>query len=227
MIFIKMIAFLGLVACLGVATGLESTKNVQGDQLPPGDWTVGFHLYQAEGFDSLPVRVTGITSQGNTGLTKVALRNRSLKPVTAVKIGWYVSTEDGPGTILAKGESPLLALPQTLQANESLQLSLPPVSLAKILRPVVKGNSLRGDFSIQVAVTEVVYQGGLTWKFSQPDNVTQIKMQYAHPRPPGCGYSCRWIAESGSYACVADSQDVRCGSMGDMCVTEACDPGGN
>lgn len=227
MIVIKMIAFLGLLACLTVTTGYQNTNAVQGDQLPAGDWTVGFHLYQAEGFDLIPVRVSGITSQGNKGLTHVALRNRVLKPVTAVKIGWYVSTEDGPGTILAKGESPLLALPQTLQANASLQLSLPPVSLARILRPVVKGNSLRGDFSVQVAVTEIVYEDGLTWKFSQPDNVTQIKVQYAHARSQGCGFSCRWIAETGSYACVADSQNVRCGSMGDMCVTEACDPNGN
>jgi hypothetical protein len=227
MIIIKMIAFLGLVACLAAATGYESTNTVQGDQLPPGDWTVGFHLYQAEGFDSIPVRVTGITSQGNKGLTNVALRNRSLKPVTAVKIGWYVSTEDGPGTILAKGESPLLALPQTLQADESLQLRLSPVSLAKILKPVVKGNSLRGDFSVQVAVTEIVYEDGPAWKFTHPENVTQIKVQYAHANPQGCGFSCRFVAETGSYACVADSQNVRCGSMGDACITEACDPNGN
>jgi hypothetical protein len=227
MSIIKMIAFLGLVACLAVATGYEGTSAVTEDQLPAGDWTVGFHLYQAEGFDSIPVRVTGITSQGNTGLTSVALQNRSLKAVTAVKIGWYVSTEDGPGTILAKGESPLLVLPQTLQANESLQLRLSPVSLAKILRPVMKRNSLRGDFSIQVTVTEIVYEDGLTWKFSQPDNVTQIKVQYAHARPQGCGFSCRWIGETGSYACAADSQNVRCGSMGDTCITEACDPNGN
>jgi len=227
MIVIKMIAFLGLFACLAVATGFERTQTVQGDQLPAGDWTVGFHLYQAEGFDSLPVRITGITSQGNKGLTNVALRNRSVKAVTAVKIGWYVSTEDGPGTILAKGESPLIALPQALQADESLQLRLSPVSLAKILKPVVKGNTLEGDFSVQVAVTEIVYEDGPTWKFTHPDNVTRIKVRYAHANAQGCGFSCRFIAETGAYACVADSQNVRCGSMGDTCITEACDPNGN
>lgn len=227
MIRTRLIAVLVLLACLAVAMGYESTNPAQGDQLPIGEWTVGFHLYQAKGFDSIPVRVTSITSRGNIGLTNVALQNRSVKPVTAVKIGWYVSTEDGPGTILAKGESPLLTLPETLQANESLQLSLSPVSLAKILKPIVKGNTLRGDFSIQVAVTEIVYEDGPSWKFSQPDNVTQIKVQYAHAQPPMCGFSCRWIAESGAYACVADSQNVRCGSSGDTCITEACDPNGN
>jgi hypothetical protein len=217
MIIVKMIAFLGLVACLAVATGHETTNKMQGDQLPAGDWTVGFHLYQAEGFDSLPVRVTGITSQGDKGLTKVALRNRSLKAVTAVRIGWYVSTENGPGTILAKGESPLLALPQALQADESLHLSVSPVSLAKILKPVVRGNTLRGDFSVQVAVTEIVYEDGPPWKFSQPANVAQIKVHYAHAPQGGCGQICRWIPSLG-YVCESVQQNVRCIVFGESCI---------
>jgi hypothetical protein len=226
MIIVKMIAFLGLLACLAVATGYERTNTVQGDQLPAGDWTVGFHLFQAEGFDSIPVRVTGITSQGNKGLTNVALRNRSLKAVTAVRIGWYVSTENGPGTILAKGESPLLALPQTLQANENLQLSLQPVSLAKILKPIMKGNTLRGDFSIQVAVTEIVYEDGPGWKFSQPANVAQFKVHYAHAPQGGCGQVCRWIAGVG-YVCESVQQNVRCIVFGESCIVESCESGGN
>ena len=225
----KMIAILVLLVSLAVAMGYESTNDVE-DRLPGGDWTIRFHLYQAEGFDSIPVRVFKVRSEGEKGLTEVGLRNRSSKSVIAVRIGWYVSTEGGPGTILAKGESPLLALPATFQANETLQFNVPPVSLVKILKPLLKRNTLQGDLGVQVLVTEIVYEDGSTWKFPQPDNVAQIKVQYAHaPAPQGpCGYTCAWIPATESYACVADSQNVKCaGGPGTPCVTEACDSGGN
>ena len=207
-----------LLVFLAVAMGYE------GERLPGGDWTVGFHLYQAEGFDSMPVRVIGVKSEGDKGLTRVELRNRSSKGVAAVRIGWYISTEGGPGTILARGESSLLSAP--LHANESVQLSIPPVSLARILKPAVRSNTLRGDFSVQVAVTEIVYEDGSTWKFSQPANVAQIKVQYAHAPQGGCGQICRWIPAIG-YVCESVQQNVRCIVFGESCVVESCDSGGN
>lgn len=223
MIVKKMIAVLVLLVCLVVAMGYEE------DRLPGGDWTVRFHLYEAEGFDSIPVRVTSVRSEGDKGLTEVGLRNRSSKSVIAVKIGWYVSTEGGPGTILAKGETPLLALPATLPANETLQLNVPPVALVKILKPLLKRNTFDEDLGVQVLITEIVYEDGSTWKFPQPDNVAQIKVQYAHaPAPQGaCGWSCRWIPSTESYVCEADSQNVRCSVGPGYCMVQACDSGGN
>jgi hypothetical protein len=200
-------------------------NNAENKQLPRNGWAVGFHSYRAEGFDSIPVRVISVTSKGNQGLTNVELRNRSSKPVTAVKIGWYVSTEDGPGTVLTKGESPLLSLPATLQADERLQLKVPPVSLAKILKPVVKGNTLRGDFSVQVAVIEIVYEDGSTWKFSEPNNVARVQLNNAHALPPGCaGQTCKWKAEIQAYQCEASSGEL-CTNSGDSCTSSACGSG--
>jgi hypothetical protein len=207
-----------LLLFLAVAMGHE------GERLPSGGWTVGFHLYQAEGFDSMPVRVIGVKSEGDKGLTGVELRNRSSKPVSTIRIGWYVSTEGGPGTILAQGETPLLSA--SLHADESAQFSIPPVSLAKILKPIMKGNTLRGDFSIQVAVTEIVYEDGPSWKFSQPANVAQIKVHYAHAPQGGCGQVCRWIAGVG-YVCESVQQNVRCIVFGESCIVESCESGGN
>jgi hypothetical protein len=205
---------------------LVAVMGHEGNRLPGGDWTVGFHLYQAEGFDSMPVRIISIKSQGDRGLMGVGLRNRSSKPVNAVRIGWYVSTEGGPGRILTKGETPLLSLPATLRSEESLQFDLPPVSLAKILKPAAKSNTLRGDFSVQVAVTELVYEDGSTWKFSQPANVAPIKAQYAHAPQGGCGQICRWIPSLG-YVCESVTQNVRCIVFGESCIVESCDSGGN
>lgn len=222
----KIIVIPMVLVCLAVATGYEVRDTSEAERLPGSGWSVGFHLYQAERFDSLPVRVTSITSKGNKGLTDVELRNRSTKAVSAVKIGWYVSTVNGPGTILTQGESSLLSLTAPLQANEKSEFSVPPISLAKILKPMVKGNTLRGDFSVQVAVTEIVYEDGSTWKFSQPDNVAQIKVRYAHAQG-GCGYSCVWIPESESYACVQTLANTKCILMGGVCITQQCEGSGD
>jgi hypothetical protein len=217
----KMIAIPLLLVCLAVATGYEIRDN---DRLPGGDWSVGFHFYQAEGFDSIPVRVTSVKSEKGKGLSAVELRNRSSKSVAAIKIGWYVSTEGGPGTILAKGESPLLSLPSILNEDESLQFNLPPVSLRKILNPVIKGKTLSGDFSVQVAVTEIVYEGGSTWKFSAPGNVARIKLEYAHAAG-ACGYACRWTGTG--FACVLGEPGEDCTAYPDSCTVSWCPPGGN
>ena len=219
----KMLAIPILLLCLAVTTGHGIEDN---DRLPAGDWSVGFHLYQAEGFDSIPVRVTSVRSERDKGLSGVALRSRSSKPVTAIRIGWYVSTEGGAGTIVAKGESALLSLPATLNENESLQFSLTSASLFKILSPVVKGKTLRGDFSVQVAVTEIVYEDGSTWKFSPPGNVARIAVKYAHATG-ACGNSCRWNSGSGTFVCVQGEPAEECTIYPDSCIVSSCPPGGN
>lgn len=211
--------------CLAIAFGYVR-NNAENKQLPRTGWTVGFHPYRAAGFNEVPVRVTSVTSKGNKGLTNVEIRNRSEKTVTAVKIGWYVSTENGPGTILTKGESALIAIPNNFNANESLEISLPPVSLAKILWPVVKGNTLRGDFSVQVVVTEVVWEDGAHWKFSQPSNVARINSNYAHAMPACANQTCRYNSSLGAYQCV-DGTGELCTNEGSSCTSSACDPQGN
>jgi len=194
------------------------------NQLPRSGWSIGFHSYHAAGFDSIPLRVTSVRSEGLKGLTRVQLQNRSDKPITAVKIGWYLSTEDGPGTILTKGESPLLSLPDVLQPDQDSHLNVPPVSLAKILKPFVKGNTLRGDFSVQVVVTEIVYADGSTWKFSQPDNVARIKINYAHPMAPCANQTCKF--DGTVYHCV-DGAGELCTNQGQSCDSSACPPNGD
>ena len=220
----RMIAIPILLFCLAVATGGEIKDN---ERLPDDEWSVGFHLYQAEGFDSIPVRVTSVRSERDKGLSGVELRSQSAKPVTAVRLGWYVSTEGGPGTILAKGESPLLSLPTTLNENESVQFSLTPVSLFTILSPAVKGKTLRGDFSVQVTVTEIVFKDGSTWKFSPPGNVARIAVKYAHAVPVACGNSCRWNEGSQSFVCVQGAEGEQCTIYPDSCIVSSCPPGGN
>lgn len=210
--------------CLALAFGV--VRNNAANTLPRNGWTVGFHPYHAAGFNEVPVRVTSVRSEGNKGITNVELRNRWDKAATAVKIGWYVSTENGPGTILTKGESALIAIPNNINANETVDVSLPPVSLAHILKPVVKGNTLRGDFSVQVVVTQIVWEDGSHWNFSQPTNVARIKVNYSHAMPACANQTCRWNASLGAYQCV-DGTGELCTNEGSSCTSSACDPQGN
>jgi hypothetical protein len=206
--------------CLALAFGY--VRNNAENKLPRTGWTVGFHPYRAAGFNEVPVRVTSVGSEGTRGLTNVALRNRTEKTVTAVKIGWYVSTENGPGTILTRGESALIAIPNNFNPRENLELNVPPVSLTKILRPVVKGNTLRGDFSVQVVVTEVVYEDGSKWTFSQPANVARIEINYSHAMPACANQSCRWHSDLGAYQCEGAIGEL-CTNEGTSCTSSACE----
>jgi len=210
--------------CLALAFGY--VRNNAENKLPRTGWTVGFHPYRAAGFNEVPVRVTSVRSEGNKGLTNVDLRNRSEKTVTAVKIGWFVSTEDGPGTILTRGESALIAIPNNLKANETIELTVPPVSLTKILRHVVKGNKLRGDFSVQVVVTQIVWEDGSNWNFSHPNNVARIAINYSHAVPACANQSCRWHSELGAYQCEAANGEL-CTNEGTSCTSSACSPLGD
>lgn len=211
--------------CLAMAFGYVRNNAENNKQLPRHGWTVGFLPYQAEGFDSIPVRVTSVTSKGSKGLTNVELRNRSEKAVTAVKIGWYVSNKNQPGTIVTKGESPFLGIPNNLNANETAELNLPPVSLAKILRPAVKRNKLNGDFSVQVVVTEITYEDGTNWKFTQPNNVTRIAVNNAHAMPQCANQTCQYNPEIHAYQCVG-AEGQLCTNKGDECTSTTCS-GGN
>ena len=211
--------------CLALAFGYVRNNAENNKQLPRHCWTVGFIPYHAEGFDSVPVRVTSVTSKGTKGLTNVELRNRTEKTVTAIKIGWYVSNQNQPGTILTKGESPLLGIPNNLNANETAELNLPPVSLAKIMKPVVKGNKLKGNFSVQVVVTEINYEDGTNWKFTQPHNVARVTVNYAHAMPQCANQTCQYNPSIGAYQCVG-AEGQLCTNKGDECTSTTCG-GGN
>ena len=221
----KMIVIPMLLAGLAVAMGYDVSNATGTSELPRTGWTVGFRLYRARGFDSLPVRISSITSKRDQGLSKVELRNRSSKSVTAVRIGWYVATETGPGTILNKGETDLLKLPATLRADENADLDLRPVTLAKILGPLVKRQTLNGDFSVQVVVTEILYEDGPLWRFSDPENVARIEVKYAHAFV--CGTGCLWNPTTERFVCVPAQEPIRCTITPDSCTVEVCDPGGN
>lgn len=217
-------AIVSILALLTLALGYE--LNNKNGQLPSKGWTVGFHAYRALGYDSVPARVLGVTSQGQKGLTGVQIKNISAKTVTAVKFGWFVSEERGEGAILSKGTTPLMALAAALPPQETIDVTVPTTSLDRILKPAMRRGTLKGDFSVQVVAQEIVYEDGSVWKLPQPQNVARLTPKYAHAVDDGGGgacanQSCRWHSELQAYQCEAANGEL-CTNYGGSCNSSAC-----
>lgn len=147
---------------LGPAMG-QVTK--EGRQLPSGSWTLTHHSYSRPGYETMPIVVTSVKGDATTGLTisVVGLKNQTAKSVETYKLTWYLYETENPNRILQKGETPFI-YPVSLAANEQRGVDVPVVSFINICKPLVKDGSLKGNFAIDVAVTEVRFENGTTWK---------------------------------------------------------------
>jgi len=162
------IKVLGLAAALCAALPLGSTLGQVtkgGFRLPSGNWTLTHHSYSRPGYEAMPIVVTSVKGDATKGLaiTVVGLKNQSAKPVDTYKVTWYLYEKENPNRILQKGETPFV-YPGSLAANEQSEVDIPVVSFINICKPLVKNGSLKGNFAIDVAVTEVRFDDGTTWK---------------------------------------------------------------
>lgn len=113
----------------------------------------------------------------------MGLKNLSEKTVIAVKLGWRLFYEESHETILMSGESPLLGV--TLKIKERREVEFPLVSFAKISKSLLKNGRVDGNFKIDVAVTDILFE----------DNEEKISKLSSGSRPsatflsPATGYS--------------------------------------
>jgi len=133
------------------------------DKLPDGDWTFSVNPYMGPGYAARPVVVTGTVSDLTGTATSVMLMNNSSKTVSAVKLEWYLATEQDRGAILQQGQTPLIAPSGSIPPDKYRQIYYPIVNFYKLSRPLVKKNTLEGDFRLDIAVAEVQYEDGSTW----------------------------------------------------------------
>ncbi|HXG92129.1 MAG TPA: hypothetical protein VNN73_07120 [Blastocatellia bacterium] len=153
---------------LATLTTVASKHSVQdkGD-LPGGNWSFSAHPYMGPDLDGRPVIVSSVETSADKGLqlTKVALKNRSSKPVTAVKLVWSLSYEQSRDIALQNGTTNWFDLPKSIPVGQTkvLKFRVPPVSFASISRPLVRGHFLDGDFYFAIAVGAVRYEDGSSW----------------------------------------------------------------
>lgn len=155
---------LALVAALFIISD-DSKGQSQGnaDKLPGGKWTFSAHPYMGPGYDERPVIVTAVMSDLTGTVTTVMLENESAKVVSAVKLEWYLTTDQERATILQQGQTPLIAPSGALAPGKYKELKFPVVSFARVSQPLLKKDTLTGDFRIEIAVAEIQYEDGSSW----------------------------------------------------------------
>ena len=162
-----------VVIALLLLTGIGTEGQVDtASQLPSGNWTFSAQPYVGPGYDSRPVVVISVSTDLKKGLTvaDVGLKNTSSKPVAGVKLSWFLSTEQDPDSVLLSGETPLVAISGGIPAGKRRLLTFPVTSFAKIHRPLLHGMTLSGDFRMEVAVSEILYEDGSTAAIKNSDN---------------------------------------------------------
>ena len=146
---------------------------------PEGDWSADVTPDTWQDKDArIPVVVAGAGSiQGRPGHRGVrlgcgVLRNRSLKQAAAVQLRWIVARRQDraaiaqqghtPKTVLLSGHTPFIDLQIAKENIRSTDFSV--INFAEIVRPLMEGESLSGEYVIYVGVEEVRFEDGSLWK---------------------------------------------------------------
>jgi len=137
-------------------------------QVRPGGWTVTAQPYRGPGHESIPVEVLSVTMRNEDHefrFTNVILKNRAQKPVKAVKFIWILTKKEEEETwIVREGLSTTwIRLPRQLPVSEKLEVELNP-RVFRIQEMMLKGLSLSGDYRFEIAVDDVLYADGSSWK---------------------------------------------------------------
>lgn len=232
---------LALMLMIFLANASPSNKESSSVKWPQGQWSVRLSPYTGFGYETLPVRVYSVTSEleGLT-VTKVGVENRTSQSLVAVKLTWYLSALQNPEDILQKGQTRLLELPGEIWANESREVIFPVASFAKIYKPLVKGGVLKGDFRIQVAVSEARFKDSSKWTLASLKNKSvgaqTVKAAYTiNPSQQGFCPNQECVTVSGGdpngppagYKCAgATGQSCTNSADGRTCTNSICGTGG-
>ena len=157
---------LTLILSVAFSASLSSAQQAnQSLQLPGGKWTLSHHPYSRPGYEKMPLLVTGVKGDATQGLaiSVAAMASRTSKPIMGYKLNWFLFNEKEPNRVLQTAATPLI-YPAQFSANESRQVDIPVVSFIKIYKPLLKDGQLSGDYRIEVAVSEVQFADGTTWK---------------------------------------------------------------
>lgn len=124
--------------------------------LPQGTWTFSSGPYSGPDATSLPVDVYSVTTEADKGLltTSVSLHNRTAKDVAAVKLRWILKDTDS-GNMLLDGETGSVGV--AVAAGKRQVLRYPVVSFAKIARTLAGRSPLKGNYRLEILVSEVTY----------------------------------------------------------------------
>lgn len=196
----------------------DSAQVVTPTHLPKGKWTFKAAPYSGEDWKSIPVDVHSVTSNMKLGglVEKVELRNRSDKAVTSVKLKWLLTADKRSS--LADGETRWLTT--SIPPGKTIELPHQVVEFSKIVRPFSKDGRLTGNFRIEVVVSEIEFEDGVTWKIGDPG----IEPVSTLDDGGACAnQGCLW-SELGSYICNTEvGTFCAVENNGKSCTVTRCD----
>ena len=132
--------------------------------LPPGVMISAGPVLQAEQPIVDVYLVKSEIINGEFVVRGVKIKNRSDKPVAAVRIGWRLHLPEAPRVTLAYGETPFLGA--ALAPDEKRFIAFPIVSGQKILESV--GGNPSGHFRFEIFITEVLFDDRIDARIHGP-----------------------------------------------------------
>jgi hypothetical protein len=210
-----------LAILVGKSKGLSQSN--ASDVLPGGNWTLSSHPYMGPGYYSRPVVVTAVVSNLSGSVSRIMLENNSTKTVSAVKLEWYLMTEQDRSVVLQQGQTPFVAPSGALPPGKYKELEFPIVSFAKIYQPLLKNNVLAGDYRIEVGVAEIQYDDGSSWT-AKTETAPAAESNAAHAiRVAQCpGQRCQLQSTGKGYTCVQGATDEVCSNCIKSCINALC-----
>jgi hypothetical protein len=194
-------------------------------QLPAGNWTEASHPGWIEGAQ---VNVGAVVTQANQGLTITSTRvkNHTNKTVTAVKLAWYILSEQTGKTALQSDSTPLISVSGGIPPHGLGTVDYAVVSFANEAASLSSSGSLTGNYHVFVFVDEAHFSDGTIF---DPD----VDTLFASPIwiPPwlfgdcaSCqNQNCKWSNSNNCYQCGASSCEMCSVSSCNSCTNSRCE----
>ncbi|HMV99632.1 MAG TPA: hypothetical protein PL157_11820 [Acidobacteriota bacterium] len=173
----------GIALSLVLAFSNNTTQAQSGAKLPTGKWTLSCEPYFGTGYNSRPAMVSSVKTDMKQGLTvtRVQILNNSSLAITGVKFTWFVTNDTENKKVVLFGTTQLVPVPETKAGTYSL-VNFPIVTFANEAHKLVQKGQLEGNFTISVAVTEVVFIDGSSWQEMVPE-VDTVNTKIAKVEP--------------------------------------------
>ena len=113
--------------------------------------------------ESVPVVVVATMTSSERGwhVRGGSIRNRSPRTVEGVSLRWTVTPFDQPNVVLNDGVTGRISV--NVPPGERRALRFPDMNFRRILRPLVRNETLEGRFLITIRVTEAYFTDGSQW----------------------------------------------------------------
>lgn len=232
-IFVGASLMMLIAACVSTANLKVSAQSKAEDNSTLAQVSEGWSLTPRAdfrpGFKDVPVYLFEVSydCRNNSGISQVALWNRTDKFVTSVKLGWWLSSEDDKKSTLMEGETSFISFEKRLGGNKVIRIEPNIVSFTELTRTLTSLRvSSAKDYRVEVAVVGATFADGTSWNRTEQQAKFQ-PIKYTLAQGTDCGtrtcqnQRCKYERLRGQI-CV-DSTCERCAPIDEFrCTLGSC-----